>query len=243
MRAIQDMARGIVPMHDGGVPGDAMIPQDEEDRPILPWKLIAGAFLHFVVPIYLVATIVDTLLAMPGGASAEAILRHALPFSGRFLAVYLGIAVAVSLGAAVVDPLLRARRRRRIRMHPLADARSSERRLARSAAQGRGLFGGQADAILSAMRAARWDHADPRFRALSADLGDVVRASTAALSAATPGRRDEIAATTTRALQHLQDALHDLNRTEEDRQIADAQAVARYVELRHGPSDFSGSGE
>jgi hypothetical protein len=237
------MARGIVPMHDGGVPGDAMIPQDDEDRPILPWTLTAGAFLHFVVPIYLVATIVDTLLAMPGGASAEAMLRHALPFSGRFLAVYLGIAVVVSLGAAAVDPLLRVRRRRRIRTHPLADARSSGQRLARSVAQGRGLFGAQTDAILSAVQAARWDHADPRFRALSTDLDDLVRTSAAALSAAAPKRRDEIATTTTRALQHLQDALQDLNRAQEDRQIADAQAVARYVELRHGSSDFSSSGE
>lgn len=31
------------------------------DTPILPWRLIAGAFLHFIVPVFLVALIVDTL--------------------------------------------------------------------------------------------------------------------------------------------------------------------------------------
>lgn len=155
MRAIQDMARGIVPRHDGGVPGDDANPLAGQDRPILPWKLVAGAFVHFVVPIYLVALIVDTLLAMPSGATAEAMLRHALPFSGWFLALYLAITLAVSLGTAAVDPLLRARRRRRTQNDPRAAARLSEQRLRHAVTQGRGLFGACADTILQALQADR----------------------------------------------------------------------------------------
>ena len=30
-----------------------------KERPILPWRLVAGAFLHFIIPIYLVAALVD----------------------------------------------------------------------------------------------------------------------------------------------------------------------------------------
>jgi hypothetical protein len=125
-----------------------------------------------------------------------------------------------------------------VHKHPLADARLSEQRLMRSVAKARGLFGQQADTILSAMQGAGWDHGDPRFRALSADLEEVVRSSSAALAAA-PDRREEIGATTIRAFRHLQDALADLNRAQGDRRLADAKAVARYVELRHGSSDFS----
>jgi len=250
MRAIQEMARGIVPMamraaswHYDSVPDDVLIPRAEEDRPILPWTLVAGAFLHFVVPIYLAALIVDTLLAMPKDAGAEAMLRHALPFSGRFLAVYGALALAVSLLVAAIDPLLRARRRRRVRRDPLAGARLSARHVRHSVRQGRGRFGARADATLSAMGAARWDHDDPRYRSLSGDLETLVRTSADALSAAAPDRQTEISDRTARAIEQLQDALRELNHAHEQRRDADAQAAARYVELRYGPSDFSGSGE
>ncbi|PXA85371.1 hypothetical protein DMC47_37670 [Nostoc sp. 3335mG] len=229
------MARGIVPGHNLQVPGDDANPLTSEDRPILPWKIVAGVFVHFVVPIYLVALVIDTLLAMPSGATIEAMLRHALPFSGWFLAIYGLVALAVSLAAAAIDPLLRARRRQRTRNDPQAATRLSEQRVGYAVRRGRGLFGSHADTILTALGAARWDHGDPRYRALSGDLEEVVRTSADA-----PG--EEIAATTTRALQHLQDALRELNRARDDRRMADAKAAARYVELRHGPSDFSSGG-
>ena len=237
------MAMPVAPWHYRRVPDEIVIPRVEEDRPILPWKLVAGAFLHFVVPAYLVAVIVDTLLAMPKDAGAEAMLRHALPFSGRFLAVYAQHALAVSLGAAAVDPLLRARRRRQARQSPQAGAWLSARHVARSVAQGRGRFGARADAALAMMGATRWDHGDPAYQSLSADLHTLVRASADALSAAAPDRQAEIGERATRALEQLQDALEDLNRAQDQRRDADAQAAARYVELRYGPSDFSGSGE
>lgn len=227
--------------HKHRVPDDDANPQAEEDRPILPWTLIAGAFLHFAVPVYLIAVVVDALLAAPKDAGAEAVLRHALSFSGWFLAVYGVIALAVSLAAVSIDPLLRARRRRSIRNHPLADARLSERRLTHAVAQGRGLFGPHADAALRALQSARWDHGDPRFRSLSGDLDDVVRTSAAALTSAAAERHTGIGARAAGAIIHLQDALHDLNRLQEGRHDADAEAVARYVALRYGPSDFSGS--
>lgn len=235
MRVLQAMARGIVPRHDARVPGDDTNPQASEDRPILPWRLVAGAFVHFVVPVYLVALVLDTLLAMPGGATVETMLRHALPFSGAFLTIYLSIAVSISLGAAIVDPLLRRQRRRQSRDDPLAARRLSEQRLQRAVARGRGLFGADADAALQTLHTARWDHGDPRYQSLSADLENVVLTSADAPAG-------EIAATATSALQQLQQALADLNRAHEARRLAEAQAAARYVELRHGTSDFSSEG-
>jgi ElaB/YqjD/DUF883 family membrane-anchored ribosome-binding protein len=228
------MEVGSRPWHNIGVPHDDAIPPDD-DRPILPWKLVAGAFVHFVVPAYLVALVIDTLLAMPSGATVETMLRHALPFSGEFLVAYLAITVFISLGAAIIDPLLRARRKRQVRHDPMAATRLSEQRLQCAVARGRGLFGAPADSILQAIKAARWDHGDPRYRSLSADLEDVVRTSAEAPT-------DAIAETATRALAHLQDALHDLNHAQGERRLADAKAAARYVELRHGPSDFSSEG-
>lgn len=237
------MAMRTASWHYDPVPDDALIPRAGEDRPILPWKLVAGAFLHFVVPAYLIALIVDTLLAMPREAGAEAMLRHALPFSGRFLAAYGAIAIVASLLVAAVDPLLRARRRRRTSGDRLTGSHLSALHVARSVAQGRGRFGARADAALAAMGAARWDHGDPRYRSLSGDFDTLVHASADALAAATPERRTEIVERTTRALGQLQDALRELNTAQEQRRDADAQAAARYVELRYGSSDFSGSGE
>jgi len=51
------------------------------------------------------------------------------------------------------------------------------------------------------MGAARWDHDDPRYRALSDDLATLVRASADALAAAAPERRVEIGDRVARALE------------------------------------------
>src|SRR5437868_13930106 len=92
---------------DSGDPVDAA----GEDRPILPWRLVAGAFLHFIIPAYLIAALVDWQLRTP--ANGESFLRHLPAFSALFLAVYAVAALVSALGAAGLDRILSRRRARR----------------------------------------------------------------------------------------------------------------------------------
>jgi hypothetical protein len=209
-------------------------------RPVLPWRLVAGGFLHFVLPAYLVALVVDLLL-FAHAATFEAMLRQALPFSGRFLLVYGAVTLAGSVVAAALDPLLRARRGRREARDPGAAARHSEARLVDAIGQGRGRFGGDADAVLQAIRSGRWQHDDPRFQALSRDLVEVVRTSLAALASTDRERRAGVVETAERALRGIASGLRELELEASRRDEGDAQTVARYVESRYG-SDFAGSG-
>jgi hypothetical protein len=53
--------------------------------------------------------------------------------------------------------------------------------------------------------------------------------------------RTDILALATRSLQRIDDTLNDLAAERSRLNHGDARAVARYVENRYGPSDFSGS--
>lgn len=211
-----------------------------EDRSILPWRIVAGAFLHFVVPIYLIALIITCLLRAPTGATAEQVLRIALPFSGWFLAGYGLLAALSVLGAGLIDPMLRSRRRRRHACDPRRAEMQSRDRLARALAEGRSHFGDAADVSLDTIAHQPWDHADPRFQSLSRDLAELVDSSATALSTARDERRASIAAIATTSLERIAAALTDLvsHRAHDDETAA--RIAARYVEIRYSGSDFAG---
>ncbi len=210
------------------------------DRPILPWRIVAGAFLHFVVPVYLVALIMTCLLDAPTGATAEQVLRIALPFSGWFLAGYGLLALLSVLGARLIDPVLRSRRRRRQACDPQRAEMESRDRLARALAEGRSHFGKAADVSLDTIARQPWDHADPRFQSLSRDLAELVHSSATALSTARDERRGAIATIAATSLERIAAALADLvaHRAQDDETAA--RTAARYVEMRYGGSDFAG---
>ena len=90
------------------------------DRPILPWRLVAGAFAHFIIPLYLVAALVDWLMRAEAGGNAESFLRHLLSFSGSFLLVYAAATLLCALAAAGLDRWLRRRRALREAADPMA---------------------------------------------------------------------------------------------------------------------------
>jgi len=209
-----------------------------EKSPILPWRLVAGAFLHFIIPAYLVAALVDWQLGTP--ANGEAFLRHLPAFSALFLAVYAVAALACALGAAGLDRILRGRRARREAADPMAPARRSEQRLAAAVRLGQGRFGADGDAALAQLLHGRWLHADPRFQALSADLEAVVQRSVQALAHATQDGRAAIVETARAAIDHVGQGLATLEAAERGRAESEARTVARYVELRYGASDFAG---
>lgn len=209
---------------------------------VLPWRIVAGAFLHFIVPAYVIGVPLACLFAAPKDATVEQLLGLALPFSGWFLAGYAAATVIATLAAAAIDPALRARRRRRDELDPRVAAAGSERRLARAVAEGGGALGGRAPALLVAIRDAHWDHGDPRYQALSSDLAQIVRTSVAACATASAESRGEIADIAAVSLARIERALQALITERGRLDAGDARTVARYVELRYGPSDFAGDG-
>src|SRR4051812_6910695 len=171
--------------------------------PILPWRLVAGAFIHFIIPVYLVAALVDWVLKTEAGGGGESFLRHLVSFSGWFLALYAAAMLAASLGAAGLDRLLRRRRAVRESEEPTAPARRSEARLAAAVRLGKGKFGAPGDAALEQMLPRHWLHADSRFQALSADLEAVVQRSVQALDHATDEGRAAIVEIACAAIDHV----------------------------------------
>jgi hypothetical protein len=224
----------------GPMPGP--MPGDSDEGAILPWRIVAGAFLHFGVPAYLLSVPLACVLAGTRDATIGAALERALPFSGWFLALYALAAILATLAAATIDPLLRARRARRIARDPRAAALASDRRLSRAVTQGRRLLGDRAAVPLDRMSAARWDHADPRFQALSADLANVVGTAAQALTTAPPERHAPLLQVTTDALARLETALGTLLTERSRLDEGDALTMARYVESRYGSADFAGDG-
>jgi hypothetical protein len=212
-----------------------------EMRPILPWRLVAGAFLHFIIPAYLVAALVDWQLGTP--ANGESFLRHLPAFSAIFLAIYAAAALVCSLGAAGLDRILRERRARREAADPMAPARWSERRVAAAVQLGKGRFGGAGDAALERLLQGHWLHGDARYQALSSDLDAVVQRSVAALAHATDEGRAAVVETACAAIGHVGEGLAALEAAERGRAESEARTVARYVELRYGASDFAGDGD
>lgn len=208
-------------------------------RPVLPWRLVAGGFLHFILPAYVVALAIDLLLFAQSLPLSHMVLQ-ALPFSGWFLLAYTLIASVGTVMAAALDPLLRAHRVRRAARDPAAPARRSEQQLAEAVRQGRGQFGQAGDELLQALRRGRWSHADPRFQGLSRDLAQVVRTATAALASADGERRVIVRETALRGLSGIAAGLRELEVEASRRDEGDAQTIARYVEARYG-ADSAGS--
>jgi hypothetical protein len=225
-----------------GNPVPGPMPGDHDQGAILPWRIVAGAFLHFGVPAYLLSVPLACVLAGTRDATFGAALERALPFSGWFLVLYALAAILSTLAAATIDPLLRARRARRLARDPHAAALASARRLSRALAEGRRLLGDSAAVPLDRMAAAAWDHADPRYQALSADMAELVRIAVQALATAKPDRRAPILQVTTDALARLEAALDTLLAERGRLDEGDALTVARYVESRYGSADFAGDG-
>lgn len=210
----------------------------EDDRPILPWRLVAGAFLHFVVPFYLIAILVDLMLGTPH-EDTEAMAHHALLVTPPLLGGYVAVAALATIIAALADPTLRSWRARRQAGEPGVAVIRSERRASEAMSRGTMLFGPRGDAALARLATARWDHTDLRQQALSRDLIEAVTASVAALSTAPMERRTAIADMAAATFEHIAFAQAELAASRALEDERKAQVIAGYVETRYGPSDFS----
>lgn len=210
-------------------------------KPISAWRIVGGAFLHFAVPAYVVIVATVTLFNAPAGASTTDLARSALSHSGWFLAGYLMLALAATLAAAAIEPMLGFVRGRRDATDTTQAANASRLRVTKAIADARSLPGGDVQRLIDSIAMPRWNHDDSRFQALSQDLVQVVQAMTAANATASDKSRPEIIALATRSLRQIDIGLSSLTEEQARLDHGDAHAVARYVENRYGPSDFAGS--
>lgn len=209
--------------------------------PIRAWRIVGGAFLHFAVPVYVVTVAVATLFTAPAGAPLGELARLALGYSGWFLAGYAALALAATLAAAALEPLIGVRRRGRDATDPDRAAIDSRMRVTRALAEARSLPGADLRRLVDMLAQPRWDHDDERYQALSRDLAQVVHAMAVANDTASTESRSDILALATRSLQRIEEMLSGLRAEQSRLDHGDARAIARYVETRYGPSDFAGS--
>jgi hypothetical protein len=209
------------------------------NHPPRSWRLVAGAFLHFIAPAYLVAIPVACLATAPAGATLSTLARLAIGYSGWFLLAYTALALLATATIAAIEPGFRSNQARRQAKDPRVAARASERRVSRAIADGRRQLGLDAVRILDSIQGPRWDHGDSRFQSLSTDLAQVVGTAIAATDSAPPERRAEIATLSTTSLQRIEDALAALHAERSKLDEGDARTVARYIESRYGNSDFA----
>ena len=208
--------------------------------PIRAWRIVGGAFLHFAVPVYVVTVAVATLFTAPAGAPIADLAHLALGYSGWFLAGYAALALAATVVTAALEPLVGLRRHRDA-IDPRRAANDSRMRVTHALAEARSLPGADLSRLVDVLARPRWDHDDERYQALSRDLVQVVHAMAVANDTASDESRTDILALATRSLQRVDDTLNDLAAERSRLNHGDARAVARYVENRYGPSDFSGS--
>ena len=217
-----------------------LVPATGGKRRIASWQVAAGALAHVVVPAYLVAVPIACFVAAPAGATLVEMARSVPLFSGWFVAAYAALGLVAVVGAMALDRLADWRNRGREARDPRYAALVSARRVTLAISDGRKVLDDPASATLASLRRASWDHDDPRYQALSRDLAEVVRTSSAAIASAAPERRPELRALAAGALGDIDAALGELGAERARLDEGDARVMARYVRLRLTQSDSAG---
>ena len=211
---------------------------DDEERPILPWRLVVGIFLHFAVPLYLIALLAAFLFLPDVPTTAEARVRWLLRESGLFVVGFAAATILAGMVAAIVDPPLRALRRRKRARDPDQPAFASQKRaqaaLARLGAADWGGSGARVTAAIERLSRENWDHRSAEGQRLSQDLAEAANAFVPALESARPARRGELADLAADAIDRIADALEQQHLTKSRLDEGDARTIARLIELRYG---------
>lgn len=217
------------------------------DRPVLPWRLVAGAWVHFAVPAYLVVLLFAFLFGRTAWKTPDGAARLAASASIRFVVLYGALTISTAVGARLLDPLLRRRRTRLAARDPLAVFRKSERDVRDALSQIETCStsgpGTRLASVLESASRMTWDHADPRVQRLSADLAEAARVFAAALSSAAPDAQRDVLDMACESIGQLLKALRDLGNEQARLNQGDARAMASYIDSRYGqevPSDLSG---
>ncbi len=210
------------------------------NRPVVPWRIVVGGFLHFALPAYLLAGLACCAAGMLEGLTSAELVARTVPYSVWFAILYILVAVITSAAVILLDPLLRRRRRRRARRDPDVAQLQSRRSLTFALAQGRAHFDGDTVKVLDAIGIMAWNHEAQGYQAISADLAQVVSTSIIALEGAVPHDRQELADITTIMLSRIADALSAMQDDHRRLDEGDLHTVARYIDSRYPPSDYAG---
>ena len=203
-------------------------------RRIARWKIVGGAFVHFALPVYVLAAAADALRigATMTQPQAAAIVPGVLRDSMSGLAIYAGLALVATGLAAIFDRVARW-------------GSSDGDPLAVLLARAHGRFGGRADAALGQLALVS-NRDDPRMLALAQHCEALLTASLQAIETAPADRRDTIAIRTAEALESLAREAHDLAAAAGAAHDEQAATLARFVATRYGattldrPSDSAG---
>lgn len=214
----------------------------DDDRPVLPWRLIVGICLHFAVPAYLLFLLAALLLSSSPPTGAEQAVRWTLQASGRFILAFIALTVAAGVIAALIDPLLRRLRDRRHSRHPdqaaIASRQRAETALARIDATQWDSAGAMVAAAVQKLRREPWNHQHPDGQRLSRDLQEAADVFIPALESARGNKRAEIADLAAQALTHIATALERLARDKSKLDEGDARTIAHLIDLRYGDNDL-----
>lgn len=210
----------------------------DDDTPVLPWRLVVGIFLHFAIPLYLIALLGAFLFLPNVPATTEARVRWMLRESGLFVVGFAAATILAGMVAAIIDPPLRAWRRRKRARDPDQPALASQKRaqaaLARIAAAEWGNSGARVAAAVERLRREDWDHLNIDGQRLSQDLAEAANAFIPALDSAGATMRDELAELAADAIDRIADALEQQHLTKSRLDEGDARTIARLIELRYG---------
>jgi len=211
---------------------------NDGDMPILPWRLVVGIFLHFAVPLYLIA-LLAAFLFLPGvPATAEARIQWLLRESGLFVIGFTAATILAGIVAAIVDPPLSALRRRRQARDPnqliLASRKRAQAALARLGAADWGVAGTRVTAALARLSREVWDHGSAEGQRLSQDLAEAANAFIPALDSASGAKRSELADLAAGAIDRIADALEQQHADKSRLDEGDARTIARLIDLRYG---------
>lgn len=207
---------------------------------MLPWRVVAGAFLHFALPAYLLVGLGYCAAGLLSGLTFAELAAEAATYSGWFATGYLALALSATAASVLLDPPLRRRERRRAERDPNAAMQQSYQNLVDALAEGRARLDPAAISVLDAIYAKEWHHEQLAFQVISADLIKVVRTSIAALATASSERREDITAVTVAALSRIAYGLHDAQLERGRLDEGDLRTVARYIEGRYSPSNSAG---
>ena len=211
---------------------------DKEERPVLPWRLVVGIFLHFAVPLYLIALLAAFLFLPNVPAGAEARIRWMLHESALFVIGFIAATIMAGIVTAMLDPMLRRLRRRRQSRDPNRSAIASDDRarvaLARIEAADWGKANVRVAAAVARLRRDPWDHGDQAGQRLSMDLMEAANAFVPALASARAPQRAKLADLAANALDRIADALEQQAAEKSRLDEGDARTIARLIDLRYG---------
>jgi len=212
-----------------------------EERPILPWRLVVGIFLHFAIPAYLIFLLAAFLLSPAAPMGTEARVRWLLGESGWFVGGFVVAIFAAGFVSALIDPALRRLSRRKQARDPnrsaIASRQRSQAALARLISADWGKANPHVAAAVERLKRDPWDHGDAAGQRLSMDLMEAANAFVPALDSARGAKRIELADLAAKALDRIADALEQQAADKSRLDEGDARTIARLIDLRYGDND------